>query len=173
MVLENGHIDLTPRQALLVLWNALLSQSQDANLTLNNTILLMERLRILDGNFQISKISYNQLYNAMIIKPMIHRFYNQMTQNIYYSILKIESHFSGDPSRIFDSSNESQIKSNLMIFRGIGMHKAEIATTVVKLYQTGKKSNANSIKRCAKSCPSLISTLNLEFCLLDKVGELG
>ena len=164
-------IEVTNKQALFIIWNAILNQSQDAKKTINNTLMLMERLGLINNFFtSFGKINYDLLFASMTDRPMVHRFYNKMTRDLYFSVVHIANRFAGFPCNVFSTPNKQQTINNLLEFRGIGLHKAEIVYMIVNLYNKPNNCDINYIEQNFKSCSSLYKTLNTEFEILDDLA---
>ena len=154
---------MTNKQALFIIWNAILNQSQDAKKTLNSTFCLMERLGLISDFFtSFKKLNYELLFTAMTEKPMIHRFYNKMTHNLYLSVIHIMKCFAGLPCNVFLTSEKKEIINRLLEFNGIGLHKAEIAYMISGLYNESNDDTTDYIEQNIIACPALDETLGLE-----------
>jgi hypothetical protein len=159
--------EMTNKQALFIIWNAILNQSQDAQKTINSTLTLMERLGLVnDFTTSFEKLNYDSLFSAMTDKPMIHRFYNKMTRDLYFSVGHIMNRFEGFPYNVFSVQDKQKITNNLLEFKGIGAHKAEIAYMIFDLYKSNN-SNMENIEQNFNSCPALYKTLDSEFEILN------
>ena len=165
---ENGKDNMNNKQALFVIWNAILNQSQNSEKTLKNTFFLMKRLGLLnDFDECFDRLNYDIISDIMKRKPLIHRFYNKMTYNLCFSVEHIKNDFSKKPCNVFDTISKEKIIDNLLSFRGIGTHKAEVAYEIVYLYSIHKKNVTEYADRVFQSCPALYYTLNLEFQILE------
>lgn len=62
----------------------------------------MERLGLIN-NFTTAfeKINYDLLFASMTTRPMVHRFYNKMARNLYFSVVHIVNRFEGFPCNVF------------------------------------------------------------------------
>lgn len=163
---------MTNKQALFIIWNAILNQSQDAQKTINSTLVLMERLGLIN-NFTTSfeKINYDLLFASMTARPMVHRFYNKMARDLYFSVVHIVNRFAGFPCNVFSASDKQRTINNLLEFRGIGLHKAKIAYMIVDLYNKPSNGNINYIEQNFNSCPALYKTLTAEFEILNNLAD--
>lgn len=159
---------MNDKQILFLIWNSILNQSQDAKKTLNNTIVLMYRLGLINCivHERIYQLSYKSLYMAMNKEPIIHRFYNKMTNDIWLSVERIKHIFCGNPCNVFVGSKDNIIE-NLLGFKGIGLHKAEIAFAVASLYKGIFVKNYK--ERIIRICPSLAETIDLEVDILNSL----
>lgn len=111
---------LTNTQALFLIWNTILNQSQPSQKTLESTLDLMNRLGLInDFDKRFCRISFDDIYTEMTKKPLVHRFYNQMSTNLYMSVKHILKRYSGQPSSVFHQANEENVTNNLLGFRGI------------------------------------------------------
>ena len=163
---------MTNKQALFVIWNAILNQSQDAQKTINSTLILMERLGLTnDFTESFDKLNYNLLFTAMTDRPMVHRFYNKMTRDLFFSVDHIVNRFKGFPCNVFSTLDKQKIINNLLEFRGIGLHKAEIAYMIIDFYYQSNNSSIKKIKQNFNSCPALYKTLDSEFEILSKLAD--
>jgi UDP-3-O-acyl-N-acetylglucosamine deacetylase len=73
---------------------------------------------------------------------------------------------------MFFSTSDKQITiNNLLEFRGIGLHKAEIAYMIVDLYNKPSNSSINRIEQNFNSCPALYKTLAAEFEILNNLAD--
>lgn len=59
----------------------------------------------------------------------------------------------------------------MLEFRGIGLHKAEIAYMIVDLYNKPSNSSINRIEQNFNSCPALYKTLAAEFEILNNLAD--
>lgn len=109
-------------QSVALLWFTIMNQSQKSKNIIKNVPLLFGRLGI-DQKFM--NFTYEEIYNAMINPTSLHRFPKKMSIYLFESLITICDKFDGNPSNIF-VEREAVIK-NLLSFKGIGEHKANIA----------------------------------------------
>lgn len=109
-------------QALALLWISIMNQSQTCKSVIKNVPLLFERLHF-DGKFKI--FTYEEIYYAMTIPTILHRFPKKMSTYLTESLITIYNRFDGKPDSLF--AERQKIISNLMCFKGIGRHKAKIS----------------------------------------------
>lgn len=163
---------MTNPQALFIIWNAILNQSQDAKKTINNTLELMNRLGLLNNFSESYKLlDYDSIYSAMTHKPMLHRFYRKMTKDLHYSVIHIDRHFEGSPLNVFLCQNKQNVFNNLLGFSGVGPHKAEIAVFVFSHFLNYNNNTDVNYDYCFHSCPTIYETLGLEIEILDILAE--
>lgn len=98
-----------------------MNQSQDSKLVIRNVPLLFERLE-LEREFKI--LTYDEIYNAMTVPTILHRFSKKMSQYLTESLLIISDKFESNAANLFVERNK--IVENLLLFKGIGKHKADI-----------------------------------------------
>lgn len=87
-------IEVTNKQALFIIWNAILNQSQDAKKTINNTLMLMERLGLIN-NFSAY---YLHLWLTEAYLNKIKATYEEFIPNENYHIKTIDASGSLDES---------------------------------------------------------------------------
>ena len=163
---------MTNKQALFIIWNAILNQSQDAQKTIDSTLILMDRLGLInDFTTSFEKLNYDSFFSAITDRPMVHRFYNKMTRDLYFSVEHIVNRFEGFPCNVFSVQDKQKIINNLLEFRGVGLHKAEIAYMIVDLYNKSNNSNIENIEKNFNSCPALYKTLDSEFEILNNLAD--
>lgn len=112
-------------QALALLWISIMNQSQTCKSVIKNIPLLFERLHF-DGKFKI--FTYEEIYYAMTIPTILHRFPKKMSTYLTESLITIYNRFDGKPDDLF--AERQKIISNLLHFKGIGEHKAKISLYV-------------------------------------------
>lgn len=125
----------------MLLWITIMNQSQDSKLVIRNVPLLFERLE-LKREFKI--LSYDGIYNAMTVPTILHRFPKKMSQYLTESLLIISDKFESNAANIFVERNK--IVENLLLFKGIGKHKADIALYIydcVKTHQINSPKHLN------------------------------
>ena len=160
---------LNNKQALYLIWATILNQSQSASITLDKTLELFHRLN-LEDNFSDSfaKISYEKILESVPKKPAIHRFPRNMSENLCLSVQLINEKYESSPCRVFENLNSfSELKERLMEFRGIGEHKANIATDIFENYV--KKDVF--VMKDKNNCVSLFFTLGKEISILNSLKE--
>ena len=158
------------RQSLYLLWATILNQSQSAETVLKNTFELFKRLDLIsDFDKGYRNLNYEHIETCIATKPCLHRFPRNMSINIWDSICMINEKYHGNPKDVFVKSNKnSDIKSNLMEFRGIGEHKADTAMTILKIYE-GKR-ELNSVFNA--KCTELYKTIGQEMEILETLGDV-
>lgn len=164
-------IILSNKQALFLIWNAILNQSQDAKKTLNNTFELMNRLNLNDNSIDsLMNLQFYNIVDAISKKPMIHRFYNHMAQYIYSSCVKIKESYMGNPLNVFSCGSEKEIINRLLDFDGIGQHKAEIAVLVYDVFINKNEMSISYIEKIIDKCPAIYNTIDDQLKLLDELN---
>lgn len=156
------------KQALFFLWATILNQSQKAETVLENTKMLMERLKLikdLDKNYK--DITYTKIETAMLEKPTLHRFPKNMSIYLYSSIMNINDNYK-EVKDIFNGSL-NEIESRISSFLGIGKHKTEVAMVIFKEYIKGKNEIGKDI--LYTKCTTLPQTIFKEFEILDELGD--
>lgn len=113
---------MNSRQALALLWITILNQSQSSSIVIKNMPILFDRLKI-DEEFKV--IPYEQICYAMTTPTSLHRFPRKMSKYLAESLITINDRFKMCPVDVF--SVRQEILSNLLLFSGIGEHKANIA----------------------------------------------
>lgn len=159
---------MTDVQSLFIIWNAILNQSQDAKKTLDVTLQIMEKLGLTrDFSMSFYELDYDSIYSVFCEKPKPHRFYKKMAYLIYQSVEHIWKNYEGIPRMVFSSSNKSQIVTNLLEFKGIGEHKAEVAYMFFDIYNNRVN---NNYVQCGFQCPALYETLEIELEILERLA---
>ncbi len=103
-----------------LLWVTILNQSQVASQVVKNTKKLIDRI----GEKRIySDLTFHEIFELMNTPPKLHRFPRKMADYIYDSLWIINNSFNGDIGLVFEGGD---IKKNLMAFKGISTHKAEM-----------------------------------------------
>lgn len=149
---------LNEKQAYFLLWVTLMSQGQRIDNVFRNVQELMERLNKLDI------VSRKEIEKVFVQPKALHRFPNKMAGYVYEALLTIEAEFGGDVKKIF-CGNEKRVVNNLLEFKGIGIHKANIGGKVYKMY-TNKRIERNCIAENQLHCVSL------ERSILEEMGIL-
>lgn len=108
-----------------------MNQSQNSKVVIRNVALLLDRLGF-QNNFKF--FSYEDIYNAMTFPTVLHRFPNKMSQYLAESLVTVKNKFDGDSINVF--IDKSKIVDNLMLFKGIGEHKANIAVYIYDCVRT-------------------------------------
>ena len=97
-----------------------------------------------------------------------------MAKYIFDSLSVVKNKFNEDAMCIFGERdaniNEDKIIENLLLFPGIGEHKAEITATIVTFYCNGDISQQEYNKISSK-CPRIESTIWDEFKVLNSFAE--
>ena len=163
-----GEIKLTGKQSIFLIWNSILNQSQDAEYSIKSTVVLMERLNLID-NFENALASLNEtkICAAFGHYPKIHRFSNKMCQYIVLS-LDIINQFS-DLNTIFQDSENTIEK--LMLFPGIGLHKAKLTKFFLAYYFNSDFDPNMYFYEILELCPSFYKNIELMITTMDKLGE--
>lgn len=113
---------INSKQSLALLWITIMNQSQSSNSIVTNVSTLFERLSFDKG---MRVVSYKEIYTAMTMPTKLHRFPKKMSEYLYKSLVTINEKFENQPSNIF--KRRDCITDNLLLFSGIGTHKALIA----------------------------------------------
>ncbi|MDE6432961.1 MAG: hypothetical protein K2L07_01885 [Lachnospiraceae bacterium] len=116
-----------------------MNQSQNSKVVIRNVSVLLDRLEV-QKNFKF--FSYEDIYIAMTFPTVLHRFPKKMSQYLAESLVTVKNKFDGNPINVFVDRNN--IVNNLMLFKGIGEHKANIAVYIcdcVKSHQIALPSN--------------------------------
>ena len=155
-------------QALFFIWATILNQSQKAEIVLENTKILMERLNLIkDFKREFQNLTYTKIENAMREKPALHRFPKNMSIYLYSSVLNINENYK-EPKNILNGA-WNQIELNIASFLGIGKHKKEVAIVILKEYMQNKNEISNGILKT--KCTTLPQTIWREFEILDELGD--
>ncbi len=155
------------RQALYLLWATILNQSQKAMQVLLNTKELMNRLSLInDFENAYSLLTYEKIENAILLKPVLHRFPKNMSIYLYSSIVNVLENYS-NVKDIFEGDNET-VKQRLCSFAGIGKHKAETAIIIMNTYfRNNNRSNETIFDA---KCIALQETIGVEIEILNELG---
>jgi hypothetical protein len=161
-------INLTKKQSLFLIWNSILNQSQNAEYSIKSTVILMERLNLID-NFEEAYDSLNddKIIAAFNYYPKIHRFSNRMCQYIILSLDLINK--SLDLNYIFKDSNK--IIENLTLFPGIGFHKAKLTQCFIEYYCSIGFDSDKYFYEILEICPSFSKNIELMINTINKLGE--
>lgn len=135
---------LSRKQMYYLLWVTIMNQSQSALSVIDNTEELLNRLG--DDKYY-DKLEYEQINLCFNTFPKLHRFPNKMAQNIYNSILTINSTFDNDISKVFKGS-EKQVIGNLLQFGGISYHKANLCIHIIKCIENRNISSEQIRREC-------------------------
>lgn len=122
--MENLIEKLSEQQMLYLLWVTIMNQSQKSSEVIKNVKLLIERI----GNKEYNNLTYNEIACIINSTPKLHRFPNMMSKYIYDSILTINNVFLGNIKNVFSYET---VYNNLLIFKGISEHKAEMCLGVI------------------------------------------
>lgn len=115
---------MTDLQAIILIWFTLFNQGQRAEKTLRDVIEFSEQF----GNdyHRFIKLDYYQIEEAICFPKKLHRFPKKMTMYIFESVCTINERFGGKASKVFRDTRK--VKKNLLLFKGIGEHKAQVGT---------------------------------------------
>lgn len=163
---------LSEIQSLFLIWLTILNQSESTEKVLKNTLNLFRRLNI-KNNY--NNLNHHMIQNSLTEKPCLHRFPNKMSKFLYKSILIINEKFNGNACLVF----KGDFKKNILLFDGIGNHKAELLYLIYEFLLTNKLDNFK-LDLLRKICPKLsldnlieeIETINnLDLLLLERTSE--
>lgn len=147
---ENGLV-INEKQCFFLLWGAIMKQSQNSRKTADSILELFVRI---DLQKEIYDLNYIEILNIIKMKTVLHRFPNKMAKFLYTSLGLLNNSFKRDIRNVFQDRNK--IRSNLLLFEGIGKHKADICLHIFDCYVTGKiKMLPNNIN-CAISCEDIL-----------------
>lgn len=159
-------LSLNDKQALYFLWVTILNQSQKADVVLEKTLNLFERLGIKENfNKFYPLLTYEKIISAVTQKPAIHRFPKNMSENLFLSIENIKKNYSNKPCLLFQNFSElKEIKQRLLKFRGIGKHKADVAIIIFENFFRISDSINNR-----NNCDTLFLTLDKELSIINSL----
>ena len=166
---ENGNNrKLNKMQSIFLIWSTILNQSQSALTVFDNTYELLHKLGITDQfDLIYTSLSYDKIYTFMTEGKSLHRFPRKMSNYLYSSIQLINTSFNGNPQKVFEKN--TNIRKNLMLFQGIGDHKAYVTEQIIDIYTSATP--ALDIDKICDGCISVADTINKEFCYLDKLSK--
>ena len=108
-----------------------MNQSQNSKIVIRNVSVLLDRLEVRNS---FRSFSCDDIYIAMTFPTTLHRFPKKMSQYLAESLVTIENKFDGNPINVF--IDRSRIINNLLQFKGIGEHKANIAVYIYDCVKT-------------------------------------
>lgn len=115
---------MTDLQAIILIWLTLFNQGQRAEKTLKDVI---EFSKQFGNDYQrFIKMDYYQIEKAIYFPRKLHRFPKKMAMYIFDSLSTINERFDGKASKVF--WNVGKVQENLLLFKGIGEHKARVGT---------------------------------------------
>ena len=149
------------KQSLALLWITIMNQSQSSKDVIRNVPILFERLGFKD-EFKIC--SYEEIYYAMTTPTILHRFPKRMSSYVTESLKVISGRFDENPANIF--SDRKDIIDNLILFKGIGQHKANIALYIYDCVMLHKILSIRELQ-CNICVEELIEELAYIYSLVD------
>ena len=140
--------EINKKQMYYLLISTLFHQSQNTNTTLQNSLKLVEELE--KKNYVCTERELTDLFYKQGIK---HRFPNKMIDYL---------------DSMFDT-NFIELKNNLLKFKGIGEHKAQICILKYMILQ-GKSIDIDDYDQMLNNCCSLDETLFREIEIIKKLS---
>lgn len=154
---------INSKQSLALLWLTIMNQSQNSKAIIANISILFERLSV---DKDIANIPYEEIYHAMTMPTKLHRFPKKMSEYLYKSLVTIYEKFGNQPSNIFKTRD--CVTDNLLLFSGIGMHKALIA-----LYKYDCLISSKILPSDKLHCNINPEDISAELVYLQSLGETG
>lgn len=156
-------IHLSRKQMYYLLWVTIMNQSQSALTVIDNTEKLLNRLG--DDKFY-GGLEYEQISLCFNTFPKLHRFPNKMARNIHNSVITIKNVFDNDISKVF-SGSEKHVIDNLMQFRGISCHKANLCMYIITCMENRSISSEQISKYC--NCSITDEILFKELTIIENI----
>ena len=104
------------------------------------------------------------LFRSMTTPTILHRFPKRMSSYVTESLKVISGRFDENPANIF--SDRKDIIDNLMLFKGIGQHKANIALYIYDCVMLHKILSIRELQ-CNICVEELIEELAYIYSLVD------
>lgn len=154
--------EINKKQMYYLLISTIFHQSQNTNTTLQNSLKLVEELE--KKNYICTERELTDLFYKQGIK---HRFPNKMIDYLDSTFDTLKYDFK-DINNVFQVTNFIELENNLIKFKGIGKHKAQIC--ILKYMILRKQSiDIDDYDRILKNCYSLDETLVHEIEIIKKL----
>ena len=155
--------EINKKQIYYLLISTLFHQSQNTNTTLQNSLKLVEELE--KKNYVCTERELTDLFYKKGIK---HRFPNKMIDYLDSMFDTLKYDFK-DINNVFQVTNFIELKNNLLKFKGIGEHKAQIFILKYMILQ-GKSIDIDDYDQMLNNCCSLDETLFREIEIIKKLS---
>ena len=155
--------EINKKQMYYLLISTLFHQSQNTNTTLQNSLKLVEELE--KKNYVCTERELTDLFYKKGIK---HRFPNKMIDYLDSMFDTLKYDFK-DINNVFQVTNFIELKNNLLKFKGIGEHKAQICILKYMILQ-GKSIDIYDYDQMLNNCCSLDETLFREIEIIKKLS---
>lgn len=122
---------------------------------------LLNRLKMESYDLcQIEVMGFNVLNNAILLKPCLHRFPENMSKYLFNSIHIINKKFNSDPRNIWRNKKEQEIIKNLKMLSGIGNHKAIQCLIYLQILGEIEEISKNYIEYMQLNCSNFFNNIN-------------
>ena len=155
--------EINKKQMYYLLISTLFHQSQNTNTALQNSLKWVEEL---EKNYVCTERKLTDLFYKQGIK---HRFPNKMINYPDSTFDTLKYDFK-DINNVFQVTNFIELKNNLLKFKGIGEHKAQICILKYMILQ-GKSIDIDDYDQMLNNCCSLDETLFREIEIIKKLSN--
>lgn len=155
--------EINKKQMYYLLISTIFHQSQNTNTTLQNSLKWVEEL---EKNYVCTERELTDLFYKQGIK---HRFPNKMIDYLDSTFDTLKYDFK-DINNVFQVTNFIELKNNLLKFKGIGEHKAQICILKYMILQ-GKSIDIDDYDQMLNNCCSLDETLFREIEIIKKLSN--
>ena len=146
--------EINKKQIYYLLISTIFHQSQNTNTTLQNSLKLVEELE--KKNYVCTERELTDLFPNKMIDYL-----DSMFDTLKYDFKDINN--------VFQVTNFIELKNNLLKFKGIGEHKAQICILKYMILQ-GKSIDIDDYDQMLNNCCSLDETLFREIEIIKKLS---